>query len=407
MDPAASYPLPIVDLDAFLAGETSPAGTRAAQLVSPGPPLTRGQPRTAADSNPAHPSQTAEALIEYGALIVRDSRVDDRANDAFLDLLEDYFAQPHSALQLDARPEVHFQVGVTLENTEKPKCHSHAQCQAVIASLDPTERPLDLAGGQADPKCRFFHRMGTSPEHTAFPSLAMTNVTPGAFPTWTEQMEDWGTQIKRAVEGVSEMLAVGLGLERDTLTNAARYGSHLLAPTATDLAKYGREGEIFAGFHTDLNFLTIHGRSRYPGLHIWARNSGKRIPVKLPPGCLLVQAGKQLEHLSAGLILAGYHEVVCSSATVAALERRRLDPATRARPEIRISSTFFYHLSNDYALEPAEFINRVKDSPVVRGAAAAAGSKEWEENVRVAKYEEGLLVGTLIQNELKEIALHA
>jgi hypothetical protein len=24
-------------------------------------------------------------------------------------------------------------------------------------------------------------------------------------------------------------------------------------------------GRIFAGFHTDLNFLTIHGQSRYPG----------------------------------------------------------------------------------------------------------------------------------------------
>lgn len=70
---------------------------------------------------------------------------------------------------------------------------------------------------------------------------------------------------------------------------------------------------VFAGFHTgtwsfsstararltllsaDLNFLTIHGRSRFPGLHIWARNTGKRISVKLPPGHLLVQAGKQLE----------------------------------------------------------------------------------------------------------------
>jgi hypothetical protein len=56
-------------------------------------------------------------------------------------------------------------------------------------------------------------------------------------------MEKWGVQIKRAVEGVSELLAVGLGLERDTLTKAAEFGSHLLAPTATDLQKYGKEGE--------------------------------------------------------------------------------------------------------------------------------------------------------------------
>lgn len=33
-------------------------------------------------------------------------------------------------------------------------------------------------------------------------------------------------------------------------------------------------------------------------------------------GLLLVQAGKQLEHLSGGLIKAGYHEVVVNGATV-------------------------------------------------------------------------------------------
>lgn len=245
-------------------------------------------------------------------------------------------------------------------------------------------------------------------------------------------MEDWGVQIKRAVEGVSEILAVGLGLDRDTLTKAAEWGSHLLAPTATDLRKFGKEGEstfhtcshssfylftrdetdvpfvlsaVFAGFHTDLNFLTIHGRSRYPGLNIWARNSGKRIEVKLPPGCLLVQAGKQLEHLTGGLILAGYHEVICSSATVAALERRRSDPSTASRPEIRISSTFFYHLSNDYPLEPRAFLDKVKGSEVVKkekakASVGEAGEAEWDVNARDGKYEEGMMVGTLIQVSL-------
>ena len=94
---------------------------------------------------------------------------------------------------------------------------------------------------------------------------------------------------------------------------------HLLAPTASDLVKYGEVNTILAGFHTDLNFLTIHGRSRYPGLHIWARNTGKRIAVKFPSTgrYLLVQAGKQLEHLTGGLVKAGYHEVVVNESTVA------------------------------------------------------------------------------------------
>lgn len=70
-------------------------------------------------------------------------------------------------------------------------------------------------------------------------------------------------------------------------------GPHLLAPTGSNLQKYGKEGTVFAGYHYDLNFLTIHGRSRFPGLSIWLRND-KKVEVKVPVGCLLIQAGKQV-----------------------------------------------------------------------------------------------------------------
>jgi isopenicillin N synthase-like dioxygenase len=119
-----------------------------------------------------------------------------------------------------------------------------------------------------------------------------------------------------------------------------------------------------AGFHTDLNFLTIHGRSRYPGLHIWARNTGKKIAVKMPPGegYLLVQAGKQLEHLTGGLVKAGFHEVVVNDRTLEVVERRRREAP--GRPLVRISSTFFWHLSSDFDLAPipqlAERARRVR-----------------------------------------------
>jgi isopenicillin N synthase-like dioxygenase len=134
--------------------------------------------------------------------------------------------------------------------------------------------------------------------------------------------------------------------------------------------KYNEKDTILAGFHTDLNFLTIHGRSRYPGLHIWARNTGKRLLVQFPPTgrYLLVQAGKQLEHLTGGLIKAGYHEVVVNEPTLAVIfsmlsrsrssvlnerqtiQRRKVEFPDR--PLIRISSTFFWHLSSDYDLAP-------------------------------------------------------
>lgn len=150
------------------------------------------------------------------------------------------------------------------------------------------------------------------------------------------------------------MAAAGLGLPPETFRDAGRYGPHVLAPTASDLTKYGAPGTILAGFHTDLNFLTIHGRSRYPGLHIWARNTGRRIPVAIPPGdgYLLVQAGKQLEHLTGGLVKAGYHEVVVTDQTVAAVKCRAAQFPDR--PLIRISSTFFWHLSSDFDLRPID-----------------------------------------------------
>lgn len=64
----------------------------------------------------------------------------------------------------------------------------------------------------------------------------------------------------------------------------------------------------YAGYHYDLNFLTIHGKSRFPGLFVWLRN-GKRVAVKIPSGCLFIQAGKQLEWLTGGYVKAGMHEV--------------------------------------------------------------------------------------------------
>lgn len=53
---------------------------------------------------------------------------------------------------------------------------------------------------------------------------------------------------------------------------------------------------------------TIHGKSPFPGLFIWLRD-GRRVPVRIPEGCLLIQAGKELEWLTAGTITAGMHEV--------------------------------------------------------------------------------------------------
>jgi hypothetical protein len=89
----------------------------------------------------------------------------------------------------------------------------------------------------------------------------------------------------------------GFGEDRDAFTSRMHLGPHLLAPTGSDLARYNKPGTVFAGWHSDLNFLTIHGKSNFPGLSVWTRE-GKKMGVKVPDGCLLVQAGKQIEYLT-------------------------------------------------------------------------------------------------------------
>jgi hypothetical protein len=134
----------------------------------------------------------------------------------------------------------------------------------------------------------------------------------------------------------------------------------------------------------DLNLLTIHGKSRYPGLFIWLRD-GRRVPVVVPDGCLLLQAsaahnaranaasafasmlrhrarvrpwfshagacaqaGKQLEWLTGGHVKAGMHEVLFTPQTAVAVEEAR----RAGRSTWRASSTLFAHIASDQVLRP-------------------------------------------------------
>lgn len=173
-----SMDLPVVDLDVYL---NNPADS---------------------DAVKAECAKAAQALITYGALVLHDSRVADKDNDTFLDLLEDYFAQPQDALRKDERPELSYQIGVTLENTEKPKCAVDEPCLDVIQRLHPDQRPLDISQHSPDPKCRFFWRMVEAPPYkTQFPGLNAANITPEAphiKDRWAPTMDLWGTSMKNA-----------------------------------------------------------------------------------------------------------------------------------------------------------------------------------------------------------------
>lgn len=269
-------------------------------------------------------------------------------------------------------PFCHPQVGATPEGVEVPACLHQPECRAAADALPAAARPAWPAG--ADPKWRFFWRLGPRPPAaaTAFPELNAAPVVPAAFADrWASVLDAWGGAMLASLETVARAASAGLGLDPDALPALMRGGPHLLAPTGANLAAHSTPGTVLAGWHADLNLLTVHGGCRYPGLRVWTR-CGERLDVRVPPGCLLLQAGKQLEAVTAGAVEAGRHEVVVTGAASAAAAKAAADPAAKPGAAWRVSSTVFGHAASDATLRP---LGRFAQSP---GAALYPPTKAGE-----------------------------
>lgn len=195
-----------------------------------------------------------------------------------------------------------------------------------------------------------------------------------------------------ALDAVAKATAIGLGMPSpDAISSLLREGPHLLAPTGSDLDKHSAPGTVLAGCHADLNLLTVHGRGRLPGLFVWTR-SGERVAVRVPAGCLLLQAGMQLEYLTGGKIEAGMHEVLVTAEALEKVarkvergEKRDDDDETNpASSAWRVSSTVFGHVASDRVLKPLA---------------------PFDADIAVAEKYPPVLAGDFVSKELEAIAL--
>ncbi|XP_073010315.1 uncharacterized protein [Typha latifolia] len=342
--------LPVVDLASYLEIASRSGG--------------RGLDPAAEEEIRALCEVVSGSLRDTGALLVKDPRCSAEDNDRFLDMMERYFERSEEFKRLQERPHLHYQVGVTPEGVEIPRSLVDEDVKGKIRSMPKEFQPSIPMG--PDPKWRYMWRVGPRPENTCFKELNSEPVIPEGFPEWKETMDTWGLKMISAIEAVAEMAAIGFGLSKDAFTSLMKQGPHLLAPTGSDLQRHGSEGTVFAGYHYDLNFLTIHGRSRFPGLSIWLR-SGQKMEVKVPVGCLLIQTGKQLEWLTGGECLAGMHEVVVTKRTLQAVALAR----QQTRSLWRVSSTLFAHIASDAMLKPlghfAETSNTTNYPPICAG----------------------------------------
>ena len=221
---------------------------------------------TEAPSSKHDCKEVAESLAKYGCLIIKDPRVNQSQNDQFIDMMEKYFSKRgqdfyQTKKAQDVYPEYSFQVGATPEFTEKARDHSQ-----LLNDYSEANKPMTPMPPPFDAKWRYFWDISTGDQYK--PRYA--NPAPADFPEFESVMNTWGRHMINGCYTVAQMAAVGMGLQKTTFSEMMDGGQHKLAPTASDLRKFD-QNTVFAGFHYDFNFLTIHGKSRYPGLFAWLK----------------------------------------------------------------------------------------------------------------------------------------
>lgn len=306
------------------------------------------------DLNTATGKELLDCLHHTGILIVNVSVNTAKVNNDFIDLLERYAQLPEETRNAHVHKETHYQVGLTPSFTEMPR--DNCDIAITLGAIKPKAR---------DPKMRWFHRMTAVDETTEFKDTTGPNVIPEEFPEWSERFNNLGDVFMEVLFRVNEKLSIELGVDLNELLAG---GNHLIAPTIMPLENIiGTENKIVAGFHNDISYMSCHGRGKYPGLTIWTRDN-TRIRVKVPENCILIQAGRQLQYITNGYILGGFHEVTIGPDT----EERYYQAVRDCTSTTRISSTFFAHINSDKMMQvlPKFYTEgcEIKYPPIKEGA---------------------------------------
>lgn len=287
------------------------------------------------------------AMENLGLLFIRDSRIPSTLPGKYREMMTDFYRLPEEVKRKYVMPKLPdgrqiYENGWRPPFTEKSRRRTEV-LPLIPEGAKPHEPPV------ADPKERYMSPIGPRRKRTNYPMLDFeVGIVPQEIPSWSYLSFAWGKVMYEAMMTVVEMLAVGFDEPKDLFTSLMKYGPHRLAPTGLDLSRHGAPGTVVAGFHNDLSCLTMHGRANFPGLWAWTR-TWERFSVELPDdGCLLVQSGRVLEHLTAGRTLRGYHEVVMGKETPRLI--RELFPQGEA--PWRDSTTAFFNVHTDTPIKP-------------------------------------------------------
>jgi hypothetical protein len=369
------------------------------------------EPLTLDPKDPAACEALTQTLRTYGLALVRTPEFSPAIRSQFLDQMLDYLT---SCLAIrdgrliidipadDLRPDLGYQYGPTPIGEETALCaqeDNHERCKAFVDRLDPKFKPVTVPGSAyPDRKGRFMAhlvtyrdenppadhppvgRLSTDPATTV--AEDPQNIIPGylaadARDRFVETMNAFGMMMLNPLFAISRMLATGLGVDPDYFVRLMHDGHHKVAPTFASFYQDRSPQTIQAALHEDIDVFAIHAQGTHSGLFVYTE-TGERLRVSVPEGCLLVQAGRQLYLRMRSMVRAGeidvepiqpgWHEVlVTDDALEKAMPAIEQIDATMRRSDltdeellsairplyrecIRISGTFFFHFGDGVEL---------------------------------------------------------
>ena len=135
------------------------------------------------------------------------------------------------------------------------------------------------------------------------------------------------------------VIAEGIGAHETYFDRMTTYGTHLSRaihyPPMSHAPGGGSEGHIWADEHADINLITALPRATGRGLQV--KIGGEWVDAAPPDDHVIINSGIMLEHVTNGLICAGWHRV-------------KADPAQRGD---RLSVVQFCHPRPSTILTPA------------------------------------------------------
>lgn len=164
------------------------------------------------------------------------------------------------------------------------------------------------------------------------------NRWPKNLPSFSKAVGEYRSYMHEYAKSLLKVVFEYLGREHAEAENAFSQRNSVLRLSHYPTLKPTDHAEALWGApHKDPNALTMMPPGSIPGLEV-LNGEGHWRPVLVPRGYLIISAGLQIEHKTAGLIKARVHRVI--------------NPGGKLTLSERYSTAYFGSFVDDYSLEP-------------------------------------------------------